>query len=67
MRLTPFEKLIFATVTGSLAGATAAKCLSDGVGQAHRIQDAAMAQVQEWRTQVKADRMRRARAKRGQS
>lgn len=65
MRLSPFEKLIFASTAAALAGATAEQCLADGVGMAHRIQDAALNQVTEWRTRVKAERMRRrARAKR---
>lgn len=65
MRLSPFEKLIFASAVAGLTGATAKACLADGVGMAHRIQDAAMNHVTELRIRVKADRMRRrARAKR---
>lgn len=65
MRLSPFEKTIYVAVTGALTLASARKCLSDGIGMAHRIQDKAMVAVQEWRTRVKTDRMRRrAQAKR---
>lgn len=59
MRLSPFEQVLFANVAAALAGATAKACLADGVGMAHRIADAAMNHVTEWRTRVKADRMRR--------
>lgn len=65
MRLTSFEKTLFASVAGNLAGANADECLADGLGMAHRIHDAAMNHVVQWRIRVKAERMRRrARAKR---
>jgi hypothetical protein len=65
MRLSRFEQRLFASVAAALAGARASQCLADGVGMAHRIADAAMNHVTEWRTRVHADRMRRqARAKR---
>jgi hypothetical protein len=65
MRLSPFEQRLFASVVAALAGAKADECLADGAGMTHQIQDKALMQVQEWRTRVKADRMRRqARAKR---
>jgi autotransporter translocation and assembly factor TamB len=65
MTLSRFEQQLFASVAAALAGAKADDCLTDGLGMAHRIQDAAMNHVTEWRTRVKADRMRRrTRAKR---
>lgn len=64
VRLSPFEQRLFSSAAAALTGATAGDCLADGVGQAHRIQDAALNQVKEWRTRVKADRMRRRRAAR---
>jgi hypothetical protein len=65
MRLSPFEKTLVASVTAALVGAKADECLADGLGIAHRIQDAALNHVTQWRIRVKADRMRRrARAKR---
>jgi hypothetical protein len=65
LRLSRFEQDLFISIAAALAGAKADECLRDGVGTAHRIQDAAMVQVREWRTKIKADRMRqRARRKR---
>lgn len=56
---TALERKIYAEVTAALAYACAREVLTDGAGQAHRIQDAAWDQVLELRTRVTAARLRR--------
>lgn len=64
-RLNGFERRLFLKVTAALVAAKADDCLVDRGSLAHRIQDAAMVQVEEWRIRVHAERMRRRRLARG--
>lgn len=57
------EFQLYAQVAAALAGATAADGLADGAGHAHRIQDAAMHHVREYRTRLQAHRLLKRKAK----
>lgn len=65
--MSPFEKQIYATTAAAVAGAIANKGRTKTGAAAHRAQDFALAQVQEWRIRVKAERMRRRALKRSAS
>jgi hypothetical protein len=64
MRLSPFERTLYAATAAAVAGAIANKGRSKTGAAAHRAQDFARAQVEEWRIRVKAERMRRLALKR---
>lgn len=54
---------LYAKVVAAIAGATAAEGLADGAGHAHRVQDAAMHHVREYRTRLKTHRLLKRKAK----
>lgn len=64
MRLSPFEKTVYAAAIGALVAAKADDLLKDGSGLAHQLSDVAMDQVNEARVLTKASRMRRRKARR---
>lgn len=59
--LTKREFDLYSRVTAAIAGTKADVLLADGPGLAHQIHDAAMHQVEELRTNVRAERMHRQR------
>lgn len=58
MKLTPFERQIYATTAAAVAGAIANKGRTKPGAAAHRAQDFALAQVEEWRIRRTASVMR---------
>lgn len=59
--LTKREFDLYSRAVAALAGAESDRVLADGPGLAHQIHDAAMHQVDELRTNVRAERLHRQR------